>query len=168
MSEPKEIFVRLDRCLGCRSCELSCAVEHSQNKTLACALSERPTPRRRLFVQWAPPDKPVPVLCRHCADAPCMRVCATGAIVRTEQGAVVTRAAACIGCWACVIVCPFGVIGRQTKTGKAYHCDRCPDRETPACVEACPTRALVWQSVAEFSSDVRTALAKSSGANPSE
>jgi len=38
---------------------------------------------------------------------------------------------------------------------KAYRCDRCPDRETPACVEACPSNALVYSSVEAFSKEKR-------------
>ncbi len=38
----KEIFVRLDRCLGCKSCEIACAVEHSASKSLFGAVSEKP------------------------------------------------------------------------------------------------------------------------------
>ncbi len=40
----KEIFVRLDRCQGCRSCQLACAVAHSQSKTLFGAVA-KPQPR---------------------------------------------------------------------------------------------------------------------------
>ncbi len=154
MPEPKEIFVRPDRCMGCRSCELACAVAHSKSRSLYGAVSEQPRPRSRVYVESSS-NKPVPILCRHCEDAPCMHACIAGAIRRTEEGVVITRSDKCIGCWTCVMVCPYGVIGRSLQEHKAYRCDRCPDRTEPACVGACPTRALVYQSVKDFSGDAR-------------
>jgi len=56
-----------------------------------------------------------------------------------------------------VMVCPYGVIGRHLEEHKAYRCDRCPDLAIPACVGACPTKALVYRSVEAFSKDVRKA-----------
>lgn len=155
MSEPKEIFVRLDKCMGCHSCELACAVAHSACRSLYGAVNEHPLPRPRVYVEAAASRKPVPILCRHCEDAPCMHACIAGAIRRTEKGVVLTQSEKCIGCWTCVMVCPYGVIGRHIEEHKAYRCDRCPDREMPACVEACPTRALVYRSVKDFSKETR-------------
>jgi carbon-monoxide dehydrogenase iron sulfur subunit len=101
------------------------------------------------------PDNKVPIVCRHCDDAPCMHACISGAIHRDEDGVVRTNADKCIGCWTCVMVCPYGVIGRHLEEHKAYRCDRCPDRDIPACVSACPTGALVYQSVPDYSGEVR-------------
>lgn len=147
----KEIFVRLEKCLGCHSCELACATAHSGSDNLYSALSTRPTPKPRLYVEYSAGEKSVPVLCRHCEEAPCMHACIAGAIRRLETGSLVTDPDRCIGCWTCVMVCPYGVIGRHLEEQKAYRCDRCPDRDQPACVSACPTRALVYMSAAEFS-----------------
>ncbi len=43
----KTVFVRPERCIGCRQCEIACAVEHSASKDLAVAVLERPAPRTR-------------------------------------------------------------------------------------------------------------------------
>jgi len=160
MSQPKEIFVRLDRCMGCHTCELACSVEHSHSKSLYGAISEKPTPKKRVYVEWVAPDGRLPILCRHCEDAPCIHACIMGAIRRTEAGAVITSTDKCIGCWTCVMVCPYGVIGRHMEAHKAYRCDRCPDRQIPACVDACPTKALIYRTVEKFSADVRQTAAK--------
>jgi len=155
MSQPKEIFVRLDRCMGCHTCEIACSVEHSQSKTLYGAIAERPGPKKRVYVEWVAPDDRVPVLCRHCEDAPCMHACISGAITRSDKGVVLTNSEKCIGCWTCVMVCPYGVVGRHLETHRAYRCDRCPELETPACVDACPAKALVYRTVEAFSGEVR-------------
>lgn len=134
---------------------IACAVEHSQGKTLFSAIAEPDVPQARLYVEWAAPDKKIPLVCRQCEDAPCMYACISGAISRNEAGVVVTNPDKCIGCWTCVMVCPYGVIGRNMETSKAYRCDRCPDQEVPACVSACPTGALVFDTVPEYSKSIR-------------
>ena len=158
MSEPKEIFVRLDRCMGCHTCEMACAIEHSASKNLYSAISEQPQPKHRVYVESVAPDS-IPVLCRHCEDAPCMHACISGAIERNNDGVVMTNPDRCIGCWTCVMVCPYGVIGRHLQEHKAYRCDRCPDLETPACVSACPTKALVYDTVGKYNRETRQAAA---------
>jgi len=159
MSEPKEIFVHMDRCMGCHTCEMACAIEHSASKSLYGAISEQPQPKNRVYVEWVPPGSNIPVLCRHCEDAPCMHACISGAIERNDDGVVFTNPDRCIGCWTCVMVCPYGVIGRHLQEHKAYRCDRCPDLETPACVSACPTKALVFGTVGKYAKDVRQTAA---------
>jgi len=58
----------------------------------------------------------------------------------------------------CVLACPFGVISEDRK--KVVKCDRCPDREIPACVEACPTKALTFEEVKDFSATKREIAAR--------
>jgi Fe-S-cluster-containing hydrogenase component 2 len=86
--------------------------------------------------------------CRQCEDAPCVKVCPTQATFRTETYTAV-NANRCIACGLCTMVCPFGAIHISTvpvngKTKRAAaKCDLCVDRpEGPACIEACPTKAL--------------------------
>jgi carbon-monoxide dehydrogenase iron sulfur subunit len=64
----------------------------------------------------------------------------------------------CIGCSLCLMVCPFGVIRQdQALDGKvmALKCDLCPEREIPACVESCPTKALVYMEAEDFTRGLR-------------
>ena len=157
----KQIFVHLDKCTGCRTCELACAVEHSQSKSLFAAIFESPRPAHRLYVEAAL-GKPVPILCRHCDDAPCLNACISGAIYRDPQraGVVMQRGDKCIGCWTCIMMCPYGVVGRQHDGRRiAIKCDRCPDRDTPACVASCPTKALEYKEVEAFAQERRAGFA---------
>ena len=150
----EQIYVRPDRCMGCRSCEISCAVQHSKDKTLFSAIMETPPPMKRLFVETAGGAR-MPVICRHCENAPCLNACISGCLYRDENGFVRRRKERCIGCWTCIMVCPFGVISRDRVKHIAVKCDRCHKLEVPACVAACPTRALVMKKPEELSKEKR-------------
>ena len=153
----KEIFCRIERCIGCRSCELACAVEHSQSKELGAAAQEEPRPAHRISVQAVDEKggkvrlRSVALQCRQCAEPACAAACIAGGIVKDEETGVVRfNPDRCVGCWSCTMVCPHGAIIRMTDRGLAVKCDRCPDREVPACVDACPTRALMFCTPEEF------------------
>lgn len=152
-----QIFVRPERCLGCRSCEISCAVEHSKEKDLFAAVLQPRPPMRRLFVESSD-EVCMPVLCRHCEDAPCLNACISGCIYRDEKGFVRRHKERCVGCWTCVMMCPFGVITRDGEDHIAVKCDRCHRLETPACVSACPTGALVLADIDNMSREKRQRL----------
>jgi carbon-monoxide dehydrogenase iron sulfur subunit len=63
-----------------------------------------------------------------------------------KTGAVRNDPDRCVGCWSCIMVCPFGVIVRDEKERKvATKCDLCPDRDVPICVASCPNEALVYE-----------------------
>ncbi len=151
------VFVNPERCIGCRQCEIACAVEHSQSRDLETAYLERPVPRTRIHVEPGPvPSTAFPNRCRHCDPAPCLQVCPTGAIVRDAGlGVVLIDEGRCIGCAVCAVVCPFDVLtfhptegGPSPDTAVALKCDGCVDRlrrhEVPAGVEVCKVAALVF------------------------
>jgi carbon-monoxide dehydrogenase iron sulfur subunit len=60
----------------------------------------------------------------------------------------------------CVIVCPFGVIAREMESKIIIKCDRCPDRDEPACVEACPVSALTFTDLEEIEKGKRRGVIK--------
>lgn len=141
------ILVEPERCLGCHTCEMACATAHTKAGSVIGAVlaGERLQPRN--YVVQVDTVK-LSTQCRQCEDAPCVRVCPTKATYRTETYTAVDQAR-CIACRLCVMVCPFGAIhvattavaGRDKRA--AFKCDLCVDRPSgPACVEACPTRAL--------------------------
>lgn len=151
----KEIWVDFERCVGCLSCLLACKVEHSKSKDLFQAVSERPLPAGRMRVEEAEGYQ-FPVQCRHCEDSPCIYACMAGAISRDERtGIVLHDSEKCVGCWMCVMVCPLGAIMPDYRRRVALKCDRCPERDVPACVQACPTRALKYVDYSEMTSKLR-------------
>jgi carbon-monoxide dehydrogenase iron sulfur subunit len=158
----KKIFLHVDKCTGCKSCELACAIEHSRTKSLYTAVLERPRPRNRIYVEFAA-GKAVPVHCHHCEDAPCLNACISGSIHRDpDRDTVILARDKCIGCWSCIMMCPIGVIGR-VNNGRpvAFKCDRCPDLDVPACVAGCPTRALELAEAESFARTRRVEAASS-------
>lgn len=142
----KELLIKSELCLGCRSCELACAVEHSQSKNLLSAIFEKPKPRYRVHVVTDGKGF-LPLQCRNCEEAPCLNACLSGALQRDERGVVVCATELCVGCWMCIMVCPFGVITQKPDERRINKCDRCPDRVEPACVSACPVKALVYEEI---------------------
>jgi len=99
-------------------------------------------PRKRVFACEVD-GKKIALQCRHCEEPFCVRVCPTQALVKDkESGLVIHREELCIGCGMCQIACPFGVISRRANSKIIVKCDLCPDLDSPACVEACPTKAL--------------------------
>jgi len=144
----EKIFCDIRKCLGCKSCEIACAVEHSASKNIFQAIMEEKKPRQRVVVR-STSKEPFPLRCRHCEDAPCVQACMSGAMYKDEQGVTRHDPDKCVGCWMCIMVCPFGAISRQENL--ALKCDLCPDREDSfACVEACPTNALFVGTWEEF------------------
>ncbi len=145
----KEVYVNVNRCMGCKSCEIACAVAHSQSQSLMGAVFEAVPPRKRIYVQ-AVEQRSVPVSCRHCEEAGCVKVCPTGAMQKEAVTGVVSHdRARCIGCGFCEMACPFGVLNRYPGSKIVAKCDRCPELETPACVAACHTRALLFITAQE-------------------
>ncbi len=143
----KKIYFDSEKCLGCHSCELACAVEHSAAKRLLTAHLEEQTPVQRRNVFPVSGSAALTVSCRHCQPAQCMDACISGAMSR-KDGYVQCDTTKCVGCRMCVMVCPFDAI----KTGTVYviKCDMCPDRDDFSCVHACPTKALFALTAEEY------------------
>src|SRR2546428_117345 len=98
--------------------------------------------------------------CKHCVNAGCLEVCPTGALFRTDYGAVDIHRDVCIGCRYCVGACPFGVISFNGEhdepkphmvKGTVNKCVLCSDRVAnglgTACAKACPTSSLTFGNV---------------------
>jgi len=125
------ILVRPSQCIGCMACVEACEKAHGETGTFYTNVVE--VKELELFV---------PTLCMHCKDAPCAKVCLTGAIGKLESGPVVIDQGKCIGCTLCASACPFNRIHYDQSRRVAFKCDMCYGRISrgmvPACVEVCP------------------------------
>ncbi|MDP6685532.1 MAG: 4Fe-4S dicluster domain-containing protein [Candidatus Omnitrophota bacterium] len=149
------IVVDADKCVACRTCELQCAIAHSKSKKLETAICEIPLSQARVKVESVGKIS-VPLQCRHCEDAPCVKICPTKAMVKdAKEGIVQVKHELCTKCKWCILACPFGVIHLDQGSQAITKCDLCFERlkkdQLPACVVGCKTNALKFKSAKEIS-----------------
>lgn len=144
----KTITVHLDKCTGCRVCELACSLKHTGEFNPA---------RSRIQVMGFDEVFCLPVMCYQCDRPYCMEVCPAGAITRDEDtGVVRVSQERCVGCKMCVVACPFGNIVVSSDEKKAAKCELC-DGE-PECVAFCTTGALQFKEAELAALDKKRAL----------
>jgi Flp pilus assembly CpaF family ATPase/NAD-dependent dihydropyrimidine dehydrogenase PreA subunit len=61
--------------------------------------------------------------CKNCKDAPCVKACKEGAIIKQKNGIVTIDLEKCTGCLECIDACPEKAI--VINKGKASKCDLC-------------------------------------------
>jgi molybdopterin-containing oxidoreductase family iron-sulfur binding subunit len=97
------MVIDLKKCIGCYSCVITCKQEHFippnvfWNRLVIKETGEYPQVNKHVY----------PVLCNHCAEAPCVKVCPSGASNKREDGVVLVNSGECVGCGYCVVACPY-------------------------------------------------------------
>jgi carbon-monoxide dehydrogenase iron sulfur subunit len=132
-------------CIACKLCELACLTAHSASQDLILAYTkERKEGLSGCKTVYERGPVALAMSCRHCEDPSCMAACISGALYKDpETGRTEYDPEKCVGCWSCVMSCPYGAIKRNTAAKKIVKCDLCKDRGEPACVAACPNQALI-------------------------
>jgi len=130
------LTVNLDKCTGCRTCELICSMKNVKEFN--------PVKARIHIMSFFERGFFFPVVCFQCAEPLCAQICPSGAITKDElTGIVKVSEQRCVGCKMCILACPFGNIVFSGKDGRAVKCDLC-DGE-PECVSVCVTGALEFK-----------------------
>ncbi|MDW7673687.1 MAG: 4Fe-4S dicluster domain-containing protein [Bacillota bacterium] len=158
----REILIYPEKCNGCLTCQTACSVAHSKSGTVIGAILEKVQPRLTVEAVGA---VAIPLMCRHCEEPACVDACMTGAMQKDKDTGIVTNEGhpqKCVGCWMCVMSCPYGAISRSTGAeAVAIKCDRCTGREIPACVESCPNGALEFGEIDALGDKRRKQTARS-------
>lgn len=184
------MVIRLGKCpKGCKDCLVACHETHN--------VPEIDHPRHN--IRWIA-NKPfenvfpggthrflpelikglsIPVLCNHCDNPSCVRVCPTGATFKRADGITMMDYHRCIGCRFCMAACPYGSRSMNyrdprpfikkinpnypTRTaGVVEKCNFCEDRLArgllPACVLACRDKAMIFGDVEDSGSEIRSIL----------
>lgn len=161
MSKKRQLGFYLDSraCIGCKACQTAC----KDKNDLPVGVNWRKVLEFTGGLWKAEGKNMVPenvfayyltVSCQHCENPPCMPVCPTSAISKDSDGIVDIDPAKCMGCQYCSWACPYGApqFGKQGEP--MSKCDMCADiraiDQNPACVDACPLRALEWGDMAEL------------------
>ena len=129
----KALYIDYQKCTGCRTCELVCAVQHD-----GCS---NPARSRIRVVKWEDQGLNIPMSCQQCQDAPCLNVCPVKAISKDDSlERVMVDYDICIGCRSCVGVCPFGAMNYNVIDKRVFKCDLCDG--DPQCVRFCDVNAV--------------------------
>jgi len=130
-------------CIGCHACTVACKSENDVpigvNRTWVKYIEKGKFPHTKRFFSV--------MRCNHCEDAPCTTICPTSALYKRPDGIVDFNNERCIACKSCTQACPYDAIYIDPETHTAAKCNYCAHRVDvglkPACVNVCPTEAIV-------------------------
>lgn len=140
----KTIKVDLDKCIGCRACEVACSAFHSEPRYS----STNPARSRIRVLIDDLKDVYVPIRAGEYTPAEC-----TGRNIYTINGKEYRE------CSFCKAPCPSRNYFKEPDTGLPLKCDMCesdPPLEEPLCVQVCRVDALIYEEREEEAAEEET------------
>ncbi len=140
--EQYRFHFNMTKCIACHCCEVAC---NEQNNNPADIKWRRVGELEggsfpdtlELFNSMS---------CNHCIDPACLKGCPTESYIKFDNGIVFHDDDKCIGCQYCTWNCPYQVPIFHPERKIVTKCHMCysriENRETPACVQACPAGAI--------------------------
>ena len=133
-------FIDPSRCIGCQACVNACS---------ECETHRGHSLIHVDFIDRENTIATVPMVCMHCEEPTCAKVCPADAIKKTPDGVVQSSLKPrCIACSNCVLACPFGIPKVMIEMEQMMKCDMCYDRTSadkrPMCATVCPSQALAY------------------------
>ena len=147
----KRIFIDTAKCDGCKNCTLACMESHREDGGRGLYTLDLTDPANQSRNRILSDGKGgyLPIFCRHCDDPDCAGTCMSGALVKNQTtGLVDYDAEKCAACYMCVMACRYGVPAVSPDRKRMIKCDFCQHlEEGPACVRACPKKAIEVREV---------------------
>jgi len=130
------------RCNGCGLCQAACALGQVMKRGFEKPYALEQLPKPLLKVQENAGKRQI-AICRHCESPVCADACVAGALAADKiLNTVILDRGKCVGCYSCVMECPFGAPEMDASHGKMHKCDGCNTMPVPLCASFCPTGAL--------------------------
>jgi anaerobic dimethyl sulfoxide reductase subunit B (iron-sulfur subunit) len=154
MAKQIAFFFDASACTGCKGCQVACKEKNDNpigvNYRRVLSIVGGSWNPHNIYKNILVPNNifaySVSVACMHCQKPICVEVCPTGAMDKNTDGIVSVDKNKCIGCRLCQQSCPYGAPQFNEELGIMTKCNLCEDLiaigEKPACVDACPMRAL--------------------------
>lgn len=169
------MVIEAHACVGCEACSVACKIQNGSPPNIWLSwVAEREEGKfphvSRVYT---------PMLCFHCTNPPCVKVCPTKALSKRSDGIVVADQTRCAGVRACMAACPYGALQlyrdeksnyggpltdfekymyAKNRRGTVMKCNFCAERVEkgllPACVEVCPTRCRFFGDFDDPASEV--------------
>ena len=151
-------FVNSDACSGCKTCQVACKDKNNLDAGLHWRKVYEVTAGgwQKKGDAWTSTviAYNLSLACHHCAEPVCGNQCSVDAIWKRPDGIVLLDQARCIKCNKCRADCPYEAIRYDAATNTVSKCDFCVDDldagRPPACVAACPNRALDFGDLADL------------------
>lgn len=161
------LLVDSSKCVGCFACLVACQTQNELPDDSSYIRFEEQENGKFPKVTYTI----APLQCMHCAEAPCIPVCPTGASAKElDTGLTLVDKDKCMGCRRCVAACPYNVRVYIKEAEIAQGCNLCLSLleagQEPACVSTCLTKARLFGDLDKPKGEFAKLLSKAKPLRP--